>query len=333
MSVGILRAPDRRARADLLVDWLEFAAYYEEERHINPLELVEQLDIDTEGEDPDIEASDVYRDDLISQIGDEIDIRIRALAESYPFRLDRDTGFFWFEPLDAHAEAQCTYLFSLILSHSNESDILVKEAMPSDSELRAARDLFQACATVAAAGRVRGHAFSIGWPRQGATDLLTALQSAWAHFNDGELHTVPPPSIPKTAKDDGIDILAFPIEPDGGRTGYFVVGQVASGHNWIGKSAGPVARMFVREWFHIPPVARAAPMTFIPFRLPLDMNDTRRFFDDHEYIVHRTRLSSFAAAGLQLARDRTAFVDRSDDLAIVVDWVGRHRETVLSVAG
>ena len=48
------------------------------------------------------------------------------------------------------------------------------------------RDLFQACATWAAAGDVKGHAYSFGFPRPDHSGFLVKLKTIYRHFADGK---------------------------------------------------------------------------------------------------------------------------------------------------
>jgi hypothetical protein len=332
MGLDLLKAPERDAAPELLVDWLELAAFFDEDGRVNPMRLVEQMDLDTEGDDPGFEDTDTYRESAFGGMGAEIRRRTSALGNSYPFRLTDDASGFEFVPDNQHAAAQNTYLFTLILSHAPTSDILPSEAVPTEVELRAARDVFQVCATAAAAGHTGGPAFSIGWPRPQKKAFLDALRGAWVHCRDGELVDAPSRSAPASLKDDGIDILAFRKELDGGLTQGFLVGQVASGHNWPDKSAVPVAKLFIMEWFKRAPASRAEPVTFIPFALSSDADEVRRVWALHEYIVSRTRLASLVAKALRLAQDAGTFVERIQELESVTSWVDRHRRHVLGMA-
>lgn len=329
MGAEILGVPERAATPDLLVDWLEFAAFFAESGRVSATQLVEQMDLDTEGEDPEFADADVFRESHFSSISAEIRRRAKGLGESYPFRLSTDGCSFEFVVNAAYKEAQSTYLFTLILSHAPTSDILLTEAVPGEEEMRDAREVFQVCATIAAAGHTGGPAFSIGWPRRNKKALLVALRAAWVHCGDGEIVDELSPSIPPSVKDDGIDVLAFRRERDGGLTQGFLFGQVASGHDWKSKSAVQAADRFLKEWFRRQPAARPQPVTFIPFVLSADREKVRRNWLEHEYIISRTRLAARVQEGLELARNSELIVERVDDLPCVIAWVCRHRRSVL----
>lgn len=302
-----------------MADWLELAALLDKSGQVFFARLLEQLDLDIDTDSQDISEDDLFRDSFVQSVLAEIRARKTALGESYPFSFSSDWINFRFTP--SGSSADWVYVFSLILSHARKSTLVPVILRPSDTALRAARDLFQVCSTLAAAGKVEGPAFSIGHPRPGKVKFLLKLTEAWEIFGDGKVHAKAPPTAPAKHKDEGIDVIAFWREPDGRHSLGYLVGQAASGHTeWRDKSAGEAADVLM-EWFIQPPATNRTTATFIPFYVTADMDENYRLIRRHGYIVHRTRLAALVEKALALAKAGVAPIERVADIGAVQTWV------------
>lgn len=315
-----LTVPEREAKPESFVDWLELAALFNAGAPVNIMEVVEQLDLDADTHETDGADADTFRESRASEIGAEIKHRQRALGPSYPFVvLDRQSRLSLGQPLTKDGSV---YLLTLLLSHSPKSEIVPSALAPSAARLKDARDLFQICATAAAAAHVRGPSFSIGWSSTNTDKILSKLRSAWATFPDGILRQTPPPIAPRQVKDDGIDVLAFWTELDGRPSRGFLVGQAASGHReWRDKDTQD-AISHILEYFDTPPASRPHGATFIPFYLSHEpWNLEHRTYKKHQYISHRTRLARQVREAIALKKSGIGPIERINELPKIVRWV------------
>jgi hypothetical protein len=282
-------------------------------------DLVEALDLDVDRDAADPSDIDQFREQAFSGISSELRRRTDALNGAYPFATSSD-GLKLLLRADLQP-AHHTYLFSLVLSHAIGSEWVPKRVAPSAREMRVARDLFQVCSTAAAAGHTGGPSFSIGWPRTHVEPFHEALKHAWSHFGDGGIVETPPDSIPEAVKDDGLDVLSFWLEKDGGPSRGYVVGQAASGRNWKSKSAKPVIDILKAEWLHPQPSSTAHPVTFIPFQVSPD--EARRVTVNHGYVMSRLRLPRCVGIAFELNRLGVAPIERLDEFGRVAKWLAR----------
>ena len=249
IGVSLLSTPEFDAQPSTLADWLELAAFYSSNRSALLTEMIDQQDLDRDYEPEDFGDLDEQLEDIVSKVSAEIDCRQHDLNDSYPFSLSQDgRELLLVEPWTV---GQATYLLCLVLSHSPQSELVPRESAPSDDQLREARDLFQICSTLAAAGKTHGPAYSVGWPRVDGSRLLEKLQEIWAVYGDGTLHETPPRGISLHHKDEGIDVISYWPERDHRPGIGFLIGQVASGSDWEHKSIRPALERF-KSWFKDP---------------------------------------------------------------------------------
>jgi hypothetical protein len=130
------------------------------------------------------------------------------------------------------------------------------------------------------------------------------------------------PGTPDQIKDEGIDVIAWWPERDKQPGQGFLVGQVASGHDWKDKSIRPHLARFLNEWFCIQPVSLPHPTVFIPFTVHRDQ--MRRTSSMHGYVIHRGRLARFAARAPALVEQGIAPVERIDELHAIEGWLRAH---------
>ena len=318
-------SPDLGAPSEIQADWLELIAFLDPRGFAPVAELIGQQDPEWNQEVEDIGEADGALEDIAANAVAEIERRSHDLEGAYPFKMSEDGSSLILN--QDWTSAQAIYLFSLIISHAVRSELLPAHFGPDDAELRTARDLFQVCATLAAAGHCNGPAYSIGWPRRDKTGFLEKLKEIWAHFGDGTVHDTPLPGTPDDLKDEGIDVIAWWPERDGQPGLGFLIGQVASGRNWKDKSVLPHLRRFLSEWFSNPPVSKAHSAIFIPFTVADDQ--MRRTSSMHGYVVHRGRLARLAGSAPALAEMGVAPIERLDEIDRVQSWLRDYKAALL----
>ena len=327
-SVSFLSTPEPDAQPRIQADWLELAAFFSRNGAALLTELVDQQDLDRDQEPDDFGDLDVQFEDVTSQILAEVDRRHRDLGEAYPFKLSEDGRALCLA--DPWNVGQAIYLFCLVLSHTPQSELVPRKSAPLEDQLREARDLFQVCSTLAAAGFTRGPAFSVGWPRVDDSHFLGKLQQVWAVYGDGIPHDAPLPGTPPRHKDEEIDVISFWPERDRLPGHGYLAGQVASGNDWRTKSILPALNRF-KLWFKVQPAAAAHPAIFIPFPIPDDSMSRDTLY--YGYVAHRSRLPQLAGRAPALSQEGVAPIERLDELGRIYDWLAQHRNRVLGSTG
>jgi len=335
----VLSIPDRNAHKTKIADWLELNCVCAPDGHIGFGTLVSASDMSREEQPEDITEEDLWEDDLVTSAQDEISNRRKCIGDDYPFRVDE--GGEAMELVQRPTQAGAVYLFCLFLSHAADRDIIPELlAPPVDNE---ARDLFQVCATVAAAGYVKGNAVSFGWPRPAGDEFLHALHRIYGLIGDGLPHAKPRPAAPAHVKDEGIDVIAWRPQPDGLAGMQYLLGQVASGNNWKGKSVAVDADAFHKYWFERPPATRHENAMFIPFCLDPQGHDEgatsqedlvdhmQRLTNKYGTLIYRYRMAPHAAEGLRIHMRGGFTVERVDDLPKVINWVQTYSRTLRGV--
>jgi hypothetical protein len=257
---------------------------------------------ETEEQEEDIADEDARHESLVGSVQSVIAERRKIIGpDDYPFIIDDDgSGMQRAAPV---TPAGAIYLFCLFLSHAYDRTIIPKEHAPDITH--EVRDLFQICATVAAAGYVEGIATSFGWPRPDSEKFLAALKRIYGMFGDGTPHGAAPIGAPDQVKDDGIDVIAWRPSPDGLPGTHYLLGQVASGNDWQGKSVVNYIDMFHKFWFSTPPASREIPVMFMPFCL-----EPKAFDDPSEAqesaVNNMQRLTNFFGVLIYRYRCRTS---------------------------
>ena len=333
-----IKNPQLKSSPPLLCDWAELKALASPfgtfrlsalKRHWDTSREAEQSDpegrrnreSDTDHEGVSGPDDEVFIDSITEEIGE----RREALGTSYPFEIDRRNKLSVVEPPD---DGGFMYLFCLLLTYSNGRELLSGRWMP-DVDNRV-RDLFQACSTVAAAGEVRGCAISFGWPRpENNPPFLKRLREVYTLFGEGIVVSRPRRGVSSSPKDEEIDIIAWRPRRDRSAGTEYMLGQVASGDNWMSKPlAGKPIDSFHRNWFDQAPASIARGSIFIPHAVPpVDAVGTRRERMDaitvrYGTIIDRLRLPQLTQEGLRFARENpTALIQRKDDLPEIREWV------------
>lgn len=250
--------------------------------------------------------ADADTEALYSDVFGELERRIVAAGEAYPFALDArgTTLHVRNQPL---TEAQVTYVFCLLVSEYRRAQLLPKTVFKGRED--AVEDLFQVCSTIAAAGLLGGAAVSFGFPRPDGSGFLTALQRTYEErMQEGRTERTVRPGVSSHTKDGGIDVIAWRQFPDGLPGKLYLLGQCASGAQYPQKGVGSYLGSFHGDWFTRTPGTRPIEALFVPFAL------------DHELTVRRTESRAEARHGryLSLARDLGVLVDRCR-LALLVE--------------
>lgn len=272
---------------------------------------------------------DSDEDRLVLGVQEEISRRRINVGDDYPFRID-DNGRAM-EFIAPVSTAGSVYLFCLFLSHAFDRTIMPKALAPKITNIT--RDLFQACATVAAGGYVQGPAVSFGFPRPDKTQFLKALHRVYKLFGDGKPVKRPRPAAAKNVKDNGIDIIAWRRSIDRLPGTHYLIGQVASGADWSNKSVVTDRDHFHKFWFETQPGSAAEAAMFMPFGLePEDPADGTPYDDvltDHMQSViyrfgtlfYRDRIAKHLAQSLQLIEGGETGIERHKELPKIVRWV------------
>jgi hypothetical protein len=268
----VLAIPDTTVHRTKLADWLELNALSSSDGRIGFGTLVSASDLSKEDQPEDIAEDDTSDEVLVLSVQSEIEWRRKLIGADYPFRID-DKG----QSMQLSANITATgaaYLLCLFLSHAKDRTIIPKGLAPKITNK--VRDLFQACATVAAGGFVQGTAISFGWPRPNKSNFLKALHRVYQLFGDGTPVKRPRPAASKAVKDDGIDVIAWRPSIDGLPGTQYLLGQVASGADWVDKSVVADSKHFHKYWFESQPSCQHQDAMFMPFCLEPVGTDPQR---------------------------------------------------------
>lgn len=320
-------------------DWFEFHVLYSEYGFGLLSDLKRSWDKrkNTEATAPDGEPlilsdpDEAFQDEVVEQFRQ----RIRFLGPDYPFQFN-DTGEELLIKTDL-SKGSTLYLFCLFLSHSKSSEVFELDKY-SYELTNAVRDLFQACCTWAAAGVSNGCSISFGFPRPDGTNFIDKLKQTYALFGEGDVRDVPKKGVSTNPKDAGIDIVAWTPRADQGAGTFYMLGQVASGHNWAGKSVMEYIKPLHKDWFSDAPSSTTTPAMFTPFCVDLvgganlkqqiDILTTKYGNFYYRYII-----PTMAQKGLDLAESVSDLtIERTDDYLYINQWVEERIARLKAVA-
>lgn len=326
-----------KARPSVICDWLELSVLAKPETPFRLSSLKRYRDTHRESEDSDSEGKHSREDDtdfegisggdddaFLDAISEEIADREGALSDCYPFETD-DSGYKLKLKNTLSAGAHI-YIFCLLLSNSKVDDILDGKWLPNIDST--ARDLFQVCATMAAAGEVMGPAISFGWPRPNENPpFLQKLREVYQLFGEGEVVEQPREGVSPSPKDAEIDIIAWRPSHDRSPGQMYLLGQVASGGNWKGKSLKNAIDKFHDNWFTRRPASDATASIFIPQDINSESDGNRHAIIHAETpyygrILDRLRLPRRASEGICLADSQHhLIIERRHEIPKVINWV------------
>jgi hypothetical protein len=119
---------------------------------------------------------------------------------------------------------------------------------------------------------------------------------------------------------------------------HYLIGQVASGENWVDKSVKADREHFHRYWFVETPGSQPEDAMFMPFGLEPENDKKEDDYDDllrdhmqhiaYRYgnLFYRDRIARHMGEGLELIADGEKDIQRGDDLKAVKKWVDKYME-------
>ena len=325
----MLAVPDESVHRTKKADWLELKAIASPDDRVGFGTLVSGTALIENEQEENIADENTAEEQLVLEVQNEIERRRSTIGDDYPFRIDdKGRALSFISPV---SDVGSVYLFCLFLSHAFDRTIMPKKMAPKVTN--ETRDLFQACATVAAGGFVKGPSISFGFPRPDGEAFLKALHRVYDLFGDGTPRKRPRPSAAKKIKDNGIDIIAWTPTPDHLPCTLYLVAQVASGSDWENKSVTTDRLHFHKFWFTAEPASQPHDAMFMPFGLepedPEDGTPYDKVLRDHMQqlgyrfgnLFYRDRIAKHLAHGLQLIAEGQPNIERSEELPKVVRWV------------
>ena len=301
------------------------------------------MDYDTIAEEEDTDITDSPRDRALDALYDEIERRVRDLGDAYPFSVQISPRHLHLQVASQTSDqplenGRHVYRACLLMSALRSGLIDVQKAGIQVDPI--VGNLFQICATLAAAGYVRGDAYWFGAPRPDTTSLLDAVNKLSGLLNYGEPLGARPEGETKYAKDAGVDVVAWRAHPDGRPGKLIVYCQCASGMNWEGKPvAGKVQRLNGYYWKQ--PSTHWLPALMLPFPLYMGKENAHEltseaaikgFYGQYEaemgLILDRSRVVLGVVAAL---RDLAPSArEAADHLQRIVEWC---HETTRAIGG
>ncbi|BBO69104.1 hypothetical protein DSCA_30340 [Desulfosarcina alkanivorans] len=258
----MLIPPQLDLPATRLADWLELYTLTTEYKECPVEKLLDAMDISEDAYIGD-ETEDVEKEQVLGRVCREFERRDETLKEAYPFKIIRGGTFI--EQKEALNPGMLSYNLSLRISIKS-TEIVVDGSLPDISYQE--RNLFQACANLAAAGYLGGRVYAFGWPRPDHTNLLDALRLVELEMGGEGVVQDFPPAPAKHAKDDELDVFAWLPHCDGPGWALTLWGQVASGKDWsIKPLSSDKIEQFRRRWYKKPPVLKPIRAMFVPFCL------------------------------------------------------------------
>ena len=240
----MLAVPDASVHRTKLADWVELKAIASADRRVAFSTLVSASALAEENQEANIGDESTAEEGLVLCVQTEITRRLENIGNDYPFRIDdKGRALHFIAPLTA---AGSVYLFCLFLSHAFDNTIVSEEMAPVVNNK--IRDLFQSCATIAAGGYIQGPSMSFGFPRPDGSDFLKALRKVYRLFGDGRPCARPRKAAPPKVKDNGIDIIAWRWSIDRLPGMPYLIGQVASGKDWLDKSVKTDRELIVHAY-------------------------------------------------------------------------------------
>lgn len=342
-----LKPAPLKAKPSVISDWLELSVLATPDNSFRFSTLKRYRDTHRESEDSDSEGKaareengdvqgisgaddDVFLDEITGEIAD----RGRFLSHCYPFETD-DSGY-KLKLKTELSEGANIYIFCLLISNPNADEILNGKWLPNINNKT--RDLFQVCATMAAAGEVVGSAISFGWPRPSDNPpFMEKLREVYGLFGEGEIVLMPRLGTSPAPKDAEIDIIAWRPTYDNSPGKTYLLGQVASGGNWRGKSMVSAVNKFHDNWFTRRPASIATPSIFIPHDIQSELNGDRYNVLHAEVpefgtILDRLRLPRRASEGIDLADNhRHLRIERRDEMPEVINWVNEQLNNLRNI--
>lgn len=313
----------------VIADWFEFHVLCSEFSAGQLRSLQRAWDRRRNSEDANPEGrvvNDVASDEeFLEEILKEFRERIDCLGEHYPFEFnDTEEELLLKEDI---TDGGMLYLFCLFLSSVNSSEIFELDRYNYQLDNRV-RDLFQACATWAAAGAIEGCAIAFGFPRPDGSSYLDKLRATYDLFGEGTVRDQPLPGVSINPKDEGIDVIAWKPRNDRAAGTFYMLGQAASGGNWPSKSVVEYFTPFHENWFSEIPASRPTAALFIPFCIPLTGGATLKqqlniLAKRYGAVYYRYVIPALASKGLGTTQTERLTVERTQDYPEIAEWVNQ----------
>lgn len=317
------------APVQIQLDWVEFKCLSDSFNCIIIEDIKSFIELQSDFQNEDISAEDGVAESVIDSLLKELESRQRSLSSSYPFQIETGGNVISLtSDLENMSVDQHVYLYCLIFSHVSNSPILTLKKGPTNAE----RDILQICSTIAAAGYVRGHSVSFGFPRPDKTNYYSKAKQVVELIKEGRLRKEGEvnPLHSLSPKDAGIDVISWEETNDNmpGKKIYF--SQVATGHNWQDKPVLHFIEIFKTYWLDQPILSRINDAMFIPFDMidDLDNRYTAQQFIESELsklgtIFYRRRIASWFKEGLEIYNSKQGLVvERLDECHKIIDYVG-----------
>lgn len=242
-----------------LTDWVELKTIESEFNSYNLRELAELNEQYEDEENENFTEQDLENDESVIRVTDEIAYRMNILGESYPFELDNNDNQIKLKTGEKNI-GEWIYLYCLIISHRKADGVSSSDFELSNTD----RDILQIASVYAAAGDF-GNVVSFGFPRPDNSGFLQALKDTFSKVGEGEPRPSFLPGISPHANDAEIDLIAWQEMNDGMPGKKLLIGQVATGKNWKGKSVISAINYVFNTYFSESPCSSAIPAMFIPF--------------------------------------------------------------------
>ncbi|MCZ6802404.1 MAG: hypothetical protein O7D86_00305 [Proteobacteria bacterium] len=317
----------------MIADWLEFQVLCSEFNLYRLSDILRISDEDQDEENVNVGEQDALNEQCVERAVKEIEARISCLEVAYPFEISSDGKELVIK--EELCDGAHAYIYCLFFSHVNRDDVLIPDPPHANQD----RDLLQICSTIAAAGYISGNAVSFGYPRPNRDGFLTALKAAYERMGEGEVLVEIPAGLSDKVKDAGVDVIAWQDTLDGAAGKMYMLGQVASGHNWQDKSVKEDIRLLHENWFTNAPVSTPLPSMFIPFCLDIKTDETLEdvmLYKTREFghMFYRYRLPLYVQKGMDLIgnTDYVLHIERIAEFDTVINYVNNFRQDVL-IAG
>jgi hypothetical protein len=188
-------------------DWLELSALSSEFQSASFSDLSRLWDKRRNTEDADFEnTNSLSADGFLEALYQAVRDRINYLGTSYPFRFSDNDEELVFEAQTLN-DGGVVYVFCLFIANARNDIIFTDDTFFGINNH--VRDLFQACATWAAAGVVDGNAYAFGFPRLDHSAFLPKLTAIYRHFSEGKVRAAPLPGVSVNPKDEQMDVIAW----------------------------------------------------------------------------------------------------------------------------
>lgn len=320
-------------------DWVEFACLSDSFDHIPVADILSAIDIQADSQDENIAREDGAGEAIVDRVLNEISERARCLQSSYPFRIENGGAVISLvDDFSNLSTDQLVYIYCLIFSHVTKSPILTVSVDPSNAD----REIMQICATIAAAGYVRGHSIAFGFPRPDDSGFYDKATEVLALLREGELHLKADvnPLHSLSPKDGGIDVISWEEMPDNLAGRRILFSQVASGHNWKEKPVRPFIEIFQTYWLKRQMLSTVSDAIFIPFDMVDDIDNrytATDLFNSHlknlGAIFYRKRIPIMFKIGMDLARQNaTLHIENLPDFHRITDYVNGRVHELKAVA-